>query len=138
MKAALFCLLAAGGWAALSVAPAAPRGRPAKAAPPAAPAPAAPAAGPRADLGKLAVEQPVKQVLAGQFGNFGGQFGNFGGAPAPAPAARPAAEDFVNPKVEPGKVQWHADLEAACKAAARSGKPVLLFQMMGNLDEQFC
>jgi len=45
---------------------------------------------------------------------------------------------FVNPKVEPGAVKWHATLDDACKASAKSGKPVLLFQMMGNLNEKFC
>jgi hypothetical protein len=44
----------------------------------------------------------------------------------------------VNPRVEPGKVRWHATFQAACEAARRSGKPVLLFQMMGKLDDQFC
>jgi hypothetical protein len=43
-----------------------------------------------------------------------------------------------NPKVQPGLVRWHPSLEAACTAAKKSGKPVLLFQMMGRLDEQFC
>jgi hypothetical protein len=43
-----------------------------------------------------------------------------------------------NPKVQPGLVRWHPSLEAACAAAKNSGKPVLLFQMMGRLDEQFC
>ncbi len=52
---------------------------------------------------------------------------------APAPAAAVA-----NPRVEPGKVRWHADFAAACAASQKSGKPVLLFQMMGKLDEQFC
>jgi hypothetical protein len=47
-------------------------------------------------------------------------------------------EATENPKVEPGKVKWHSDLAAACKAARVSGKPVLLFQMMGRLDQQFC
>jgi hypothetical protein len=49
-----------------------------------------------------------------------------------------AETTFVNPKVEPGAVKWHATLDDACKAAAKSGKPVLLFQMMGKLDEKFC
>ena len=53
-----------------------------------------------------------------------------------AAPARAAALD--NPKVAPGKVTWHADLAAACAAARKSGKPVLLFQMMGRLDQQFC
>jgi hypothetical protein len=46
--------------------------------------------------------------------------------------------DTDNPKVEPGKVHWHATFADACKAAEKSHKPVLLFQMMGNLDERFC
>ena len=49
-----------------------------------------------------------------------------------------AQKGFVNPKVAPGKVTWHADLAAACAAARTSGKPVLLFQMMGRLDDKFC
>lgn len=58
-------------------------------------------------------------------------------ATAPVPVARPGA-GFVNPKVQPGKVRWHPTLAAARAAAARSKKPVLLFQMMGKLDDQFC
>jgi hypothetical protein len=44
----------------------------------------------------------------------------------------------VNPKAAPGRVSWHADMAAACAAARHSGKPVLLFLMMGKLDDQFC
>ena len=66
------------------------------------------------DRGKGRVERPVEGILANKT----------------APAD--------NPKVEPGKVKWHADLDAARAAAARSGKPVLVFYMMGKLDEQFC
>jgi hypothetical protein len=85
----------------------------------AAAAAAAKAAGGR---GKGAIELGPKEVLATT-------------TPAPAP---PAKDGFVNPKVAPGKVNWHADFDAACKAAAKTGKPVLLFQMMGKLDDQFC
>jgi hypothetical protein len=74
-----------------------------------------------ADRGKFAVELPAKQLLA---------FSN--------PGAPQAAQPFVNPKVEPGKVKWHPDLDAACKAAAATGRPVLLFHLMGKLDDQFC
>ncbi len=48
------------------------------------------------------------------------------------------AKDFVNPKVQPGKVNWHLSWEKACDAAKKSKKPVLLFEMMGKLDDQFC
>lgn len=42
-----------------------------------------------------------------------------------------------NPRVEPGKVKWHEDFAAACRASGASGKPVLLFQLMGQLDQRF-
>ena len=37
-----------------------------------------------------------------------------------------------------GAVTWHADFEAARAAAAQSGKPILLFQLLGELDDPFC
>lgn len=41
-------------------------------------------------------------------------------------------------RVEPGKVHWHKAVQAAMDASLQSGKPVLLFQMMGHLDDRFC
>ncbi len=97
-----------------------PQARPA---PPGAP-PAPPPVNPPgiADRFKGKIELPTKDVLANS---------------APAQPARPA-DGFVNPKVEPGKVKWHATFAEACAASAKSGKPVMLFQMMGKLDDQFC
>jgi hypothetical protein len=89
------------------------------AAPPPTPPPANPV--PPADRGKGRIERPTETVV---------------GASTPAPAR--TGDGFVNPKVEPGKVKWHATFDEACQASAKSGKPVLLFQMMGKLDEQFC
>lgn len=43
-----------------------------------------------------------------------------------------------NDQVKPGLVTWHADFTNACRASTKSGKPVLLFQMMGNLNQEFC
>ena len=57
------------------------------------------------------------------------------GASAPA---NKAGQEFVNPHVKPGLIRWHATFADACKAAAKSRKPVLLFQMMGKLDDLFC
>jgi hypothetical protein len=60
-------------------------------------------------------------------------------AVAPAPHAAPlATENADNPRVPPGLVKWHASFAAARAAAQESGKPVLLFHMMGQLDRQFC
>lgn len=41
-------------------------------------------------------------------------------------------------KVAPGLVRWHADFASACAAACTSGKPVLLFQLLGRLDDELC
>lgn len=71
------------------------------------------------DVRKRVAEGPTKQLIAAQT----------------APAA---SAGFTNPRVQPGRVQWHASFAAACQAARKSGKPVLLFQMLGKLDDQFC
>ena len=73
-------------------------------------------------LTKSAIESPTKLVVRN--------------ATKVAPVR--SGETFVNPKVTPGKVNWHPSLDAACSAARKSGKPILLFQMMGKLDDKFC
>ena len=67
-----------------------------------------------ADLSKRVVEAPIKH-------------GNW---------LRPNAPG--DRRVAPGLVAWHTDLDAAKAASARTGKPVLLFQLLGNLDDEFC
>jgi hypothetical protein len=74
---------------------------------------------PKLDANKLEIEGPTKAVLA-------------------ARSALAAKAPTDNPKVQPGKVRWHANFADACAAAQKSGKPVLLFQMMGKLDDRFC
>ena len=64
-------------------------------------------------------------------------------APTPpdSPAeARPTATTVpaFDERVAPGLVDWHADLDAALAAAAESGRPVLHFQLLGELDEALC
>ena len=56
----------------------------------------------------------------------------------PAPSVQPASSIEDNPQVPPGLVRWHPSFADAQTAAQRSGKPVLLFHMMGHLDRQFC
>ena len=67
------------------------------------------------DVGKALVEQPLLGALADS---------------KPATAA-PG-------KVAPGLVAWHPDFRSACAAARRSTKPVLLFQLLGRLDDELC
>ena len=45
---------------------------------------------------------------------------------------------LVEPAPRAGLVRWHDSLETAKAAAATSGKPVLLFQLLGRLDDEFC
>ena len=58
--------------------------------------------------------------------------------PTKALVAGAASGDVNNPTIEPGKVKWHKTLADAQGASEKSGKPVLLFHMMGQLDKQFC
>jgi hypothetical protein len=53
-----------------------------------------------------------------------------------ATAATTAAGE--NPAVAPGLVKWHRSFADARAAAEKSGRPVLVFHMMGQLDRQFC
>lgn len=41
-------------------------------------------------------------------------------------------------KVTPGKVHWHRSLADAIVAAEKTKKPVLHFQLLGDLDQEFC
>ncbi|MCA8969002.1 MAG: hypothetical protein KDC95_04440 [Planctomycetes bacterium] len=38
----------------------------------------------------------------------------------------------------PGLVSWHGSFAAALTASRTSKKPVLLFQLLGRLDDPFC
>jgi hypothetical protein len=77
---------------------------------------------PIADMTKtVRIEKPASTILARQTGG-----------------TAVSGKDFVNPKVQPGNVKWHSTWLEACEAAKKSKKPVLLFQMMGKLDDQFC
>lgn len=42
-----------------------------------------------------------------------------------------------NPSVEPGFINWHADLTTAALQSKISGKPVFHFQLLGQLDQRF-
>ena len=79
--------------------------------------PPGPGKKPLVDMGKEKVERGPKQMVAES-----------------APAPREVAE---NPPVEPGKVKWHKSFADACAASKKSGKPSLLFQLLGRLDQRF-
>lgn len=64
--------------------------------------------------------------------------GMFSTASALTGKGEKSATGSSNPAVAPGKVKWHSDFDTACQAAKKSGKPVLLFQMLGRLDQEFC
>ncbi len=109
------------------------------------------------DRSKMVLEWPVKQALKQRqlaqpprlYPELAGAAvaGNASSDPSPPEAhASPANDATVasgslatetNPTVEPGKIVWHDDFQAACKASQRSGKPVLLFQLLGRLDQRF-
>ncbi len=72
------------------------------------------------DVRKSVVESPIKDALQ-----------------PPAIPAPPTLKKLDPEKVAPGKVTWHPDIATANSAAEKSGKPVLLFQLLGDLDQRF-
>ena len=99
------------------------------------------------DVGKFSIESPVKALVAS--GDVQEALAGLADAPVEATraAAQPAStaelsavsdvQTTDNPAVPPGLVRWHPDLPAARAAADATGKPVLLFQMIGRLDQRF-
>jgi hypothetical protein len=41
-------------------------------------------------------------------------------------------------KTNPDLVRWNQDRAAASKQAAEVGRPLLVFQLLGSLDREFC
>lgn len=73
------------------------------------------------DQPKRVVELPTKRIVQ---------------VASPA-SAKPQAVESDNPRVSPGKVRWAGDYAEALAASKKSGKPVLLFQLLGQLDHKF-
>src|SRR4030095_5319988 len=82
---------------------------------------------PLVDMRKATIERPVKRLLSIDTQSL----------PTTAPKSREKS-GFPTPKVKPGLVNWHPDFATACAESRRSGKPVLVFHMMGKLDDGFC
>lgn len=101
------------------------------------PAPAQRLAG-RIDRRKEAIEVGTETLLAAPDAASAASAPAVASPPASAPNGGRVASSDANPKVAPGLVRWHADLAAAQAAARVSGKPVLVFQLLGNLDDEFC
>lgn len=85
-----------------------------------------------ADRGKMAVEYPLKHVLSADLGK-GRIEAPLKSSLRPAPPGRAGTR-----RVRAGRVAWRRDLRAALAAAAASKKPVMLFQLLGRLDQEFC
>lgn len=60
------------------------------------------------------------------------------GQPATPERADATAKEDANPRAAPGLVRWHESVDAARTAAAASSKPVLVFQLLGRLDDELC
>lgn len=101
-------------------------------------------------MSKSAMQSPIESVIrnAGGAGNPEETAPVAPVVPVASPSlmaslvsARPAssAGGFVNPPVLPGKIAWHKDFGDAClKARNAPNRPVLLFLMLGRLDQKFC
>ena len=98
------------------------------------------------DMSKSRIELPVKGII-GDLRMPVALDARAKGVEAPKPhnsartlgsSQKPPLKPAPSQKVEPGKVRWHKAIQTAMEASSQSGKPVLLFQMMGRLDDRFC
>jgi hypothetical protein len=85
---------------------------------------------PLADRSKHVAEGTTKAIVG------------LGNAAALLPASNTPSDDPFSPrqksnKVQPGDVQWHTNLESASENSRKTGKPILHFQLLGQLDERF-
>ena len=102
---------------------------------------------PEGSFSKMAIERPLKKAISDNSAPLSNSFELL-----LAPPAKPKSES-VNPRsssastaavsshgrqVRPGNVDWERDFKTACLIAKTAAKPVLHFQMMGRLDEEFC
>jgi hypothetical protein len=78
------------------------------------------------DVGKMRVERKVLERLA-----------DAGKSEAELPIKEKLAA-IAPGRVSTGKVAWRESLEAALEQAKASGKPVLVFQLLGKLDDEWC
>lgn len=81
----------------------------------------------RPDMGKALIERPVKSLLT---------------LPASLKSeslpTSEIAKKETKKKVKPGSVIWYPTTAQAKKNSLLSGKPVLVFHLMGFLDDRFC
>lgn len=85
------------------------------------------------DMRKSIIEMPLKTTINPEF-----QSESKVEKPALIEERVVAVTDKGVAKVKPGDVSWLANFDDACAAARKSGRPVLLFAMLGNLDDKFC
>ncbi|HMY05223.1 MAG TPA: hypothetical protein PKA48_17795 [Candidatus Obscuribacter sp.] len=83
-----------------------------------------------APVSKQAIEMPTKHLISLQSRAIETEA---------EPTSRPDGREGIDGKtVLPGKVAWHTSLNQALDRSRTSGKPVLLFYMLGSLDKEFC
>ena len=92
--------------------------------------PGARAAFDMAPVSKAAIEMPVKNLVSLQSKALESETIETG--------RKDAREGVEGKTVLPGKVNWHKSLSQALDRSRTSGKPVLLFYMLGSLDKEFC
>ncbi|MFT7620457.1 MAG: hypothetical protein ACI97A_004114 [Planctomycetota bacterium] len=84
------------------------------------------------DLSKRRIEAPVESLIK-----------RGRKTPTPTPKKRRSLDksrsslNHDNPKVKPGLVDWHGDMKSALSASQSSGKPILIFYLLGELDREY-
>jgi hypothetical protein len=79
------------------------------------------------------IERPLERSLGADFGAH-----RISLPPPPSTASGFSLEPRAGKTVQAGLVNWEDNFVAAVAKAGRTNRPVLLFQMMGKLNDEFC
>ena len=84
---------------------------------------------------KMAIETPLKRIISGTPSAYNSNMRSKYGAGS---LTSDSASSKFGRKVKAGYVAWHNDMQTALEESRKSRKPVLVFQMLGRLDQEFC
>ncbi len=84
---------------------------------------------------KMAIETPLKRIISGTPGTYNSNMRSKYGAGS---LTSNTVSSKFGRSVKTGYVAWHNDIQTALEASRKSAKPLLVFQMLGRLDQEFC
>lgn len=87
---------------------------------------------------KSRIENSLERTLDPGWRNINSELDATRSVPVHSGWSNAVGENNKERRERPGLISWHPNLEEALSASSRSGKPVLLVHILGNLNDHFC